>query len=73
MRRAGEGLQHAEGDGGGGGAFGSAEAMDLARAEAEEAGEAFAPLFEEGTAVNEDEGGDGAAGDEGAGHDGLTL
>lgn len=72
VRRAGEGLQHAEGDGGGGGAFGSAEAMDVARGEVEKGGEAFAPLFEEGGAVNEDEGFDAASGDEGAGHDGFS-
>ena len=69
LRRAGERLQHAERDGSGGGAFGPTEVVDVARAEPEEGGEAFAPLFEEGSAVDEDEGGDGAVRDEGSGHD----
>jgi hypothetical protein len=65
-------LQHAEGDGGGGGALGSAEAVDVARREIEEGGEALTPLFEEGGAVDEDEGGDAALGEEGTGYDGFA-
>lgn len=70
--RAGEGLQHREGDRRGGAAFGAAEAVDLARSETEEGGEAFAPLFEEGGAMDEDERANAALGEEGAGHDGLA-